>query len=109
MEMARKIYPYSLASKDAKIAGVCATLGARFGIDPTFIRIAWVAIPLLTPINFTTALIAYAAVGIFLAIQKKRAASSERHLSDFDRMDAVSRRTPTVHALRTAICIFPAT
>jgi len=103
MEMARKIYPYSLASKDAKIAGVCATLGARFGIDPTFIRIAWIAIPLLTPINFTTALIAYAAVGIFLAIQKKRAASSERHLSDFDRMDAVSRRTPTVHALRTEL------
>ena len=99
MEMARKIYPYSLASKDAKIAGVCATLGARFGIDPTFIRIAWVAIPLLTPINFTTALIAYAAVGIFLAIQKKRSASSERHLSDFDRMDRASPRKPTVHAM----------
>ena len=30
--------------KDAKIAGVCSTLGAKFGIDPTFIRIAWVAV-----------------------------------------------------------------
>ena len=29
MDMARKIYPYSLASKDAKIAGVCSTLGAK--------------------------------------------------------------------------------
>ena len=76
--MARKIYPYSLDRKDAKIAGVCSTLGKRFGIDPTFIRIAWVAVPLLTPVDFTTALIAYAIVGIFLAIQKKRAMSGER-------------------------------
>jgi phage shock protein PspC (stress-responsive transcriptional regulator) len=103
MDMARKIYPYSLDSKDAKIAGVCATLGAKFGIDPTFIRIAWVAIPLLTPVNFTTAIIAYAVVGIFLAIQKKRAMTGDRHLSDFDRMDQVSKRTPTVHAMRTEL------
>lgn len=103
MEMARRIYPYSLASKDAKIAGVCSTLGAKWGIDPTFIRIAWVAIPLLTPVDFTTAIIAYALVGIFLAIQKKRAMTGERHLSDFDRMDLVSKRKPTVHAMRTEL------
>jgi phage shock protein PspC (stress-responsive transcriptional regulator) len=103
MEMARKIYPYSLASKDAKIAGVCSTLGAKWGIDPTFIRIAWVATPLLTPIDITTAIIAYAVVGIFLAIQKKRAMTGERHLSDFDRMDLVSKRKPTVHAMRTEL------
>ena len=103
MEMARKIYPYSLASTDAKIAGVCSTLGAKFGIDPTFIRIAWVAVPLLMPIGFTTAIIAYAVVGIFLAIQKKRAMTGDRHLSDFDRMDQVSKRTPTVHAMRTEL------
>ena len=41
--MTRKIYPYSLDRKDAKIAGVCSTLGNRFGIDPTFIRIGFVA------------------------------------------------------------------
>ena len=103
MEMARKIYPYSLASKDAKIAGVCSTLGAKWGIDPTFIRIAWVAIPLLTPVDFTTAIIAYALIGIFLAIQKKRAMTGERHLSDFDRMDLVSKRKPTVQAMRTEL------
>jgi phage shock protein PspC (stress-responsive transcriptional regulator) len=101
--MARKIYPYSLDSKDAKIAGVCSTLGARFGIDPTFIRIAWVAIPLLTPVDITTALIAYAVVGIFLAIQKKRAMSPDRRMSDFDRMDEAYRRKPTVHAMRTEL------
>ena len=103
MEMARKIYPYSLASKDAKIAGVCSTLGAKWGIDPTFIRIAWVAIPLLTPVDITTAIIAYAVVGIFLAIQKKRAMTGDRHMSDFDRMDLVSKRKPTVHAMRTEL------
>ena len=101
--MARKIYPYSLASSDAKIAGVCSTLGAKFGIDPTFIRIAWVAIPLLTPVDITTAIIAYAIVGIFLAIQKKRAMTGHRKLSDFDRMDLVSKRKPTVHAMRTEL------
>jgi phage shock protein PspC (stress-responsive transcriptional regulator) len=103
MEMSRRIYPYSLASKDAKIAGVCSTLGAKFGIDPTFIRIAWVAVPLLTPVNFTTAIIAYAIVGVILAIQKKRAMTGERRLSDFDRMDLTSQRKPTVKAMRTEL------
>ncbi len=103
MDMARKIYPYSLDSRDAKIAGVCSTLGNRWGIDPTFIRIAWIAVPLLTPIDFTTALIAYAIVGIILAVQKKRAMTGERHLSEFERMDVVSQRKPTVHAMRTEL------
>ena len=101
--MTRKIYPYSLDRKDAKIAGVCSTLGAKWGIDPTFIRIAWVAIPLLTPVDFTTALIAYAIAGIYLAIQKKRSVSGETRLSDFDRMDQVVQRKPTVHAMRTEL------
>ena len=101
--MARKIYPYSLDRKDAKIAGVCSTLGAMTGIDPTFIRIAWVAIPLLTPVDFTTALIAYAIVGIFLAMQKRRAVTGETRMSDFDRMELKSQRKPTVHAMRTEL------
>ncbi len=101
--MTRKIYPYSLDSKDAKIAGVCSTLGKRFGIDPTFIRIAWVAVPLFTPIDFTTAIIAYAIVGIILAVQKRRAMTGDRRMSDFDRMEEVSKRKPTVHAMRTEL------
>jgi phage shock protein C len=100
--MARKIYPYSLHSKDAKIAGVCSTLGNKFGIDPTFIRIAWIAVPLLTHIPISLALIAYAAVGIYLAVQKKQV-TGERHMSDFDRMDEVVKRKPTVHAMRTEL------
>ena len=101
--MARKYYPYSLDRHDAKVAGVCSTLGNRFGIDPTFIRIAWIAVPLLTPVDFTTALIAYAIVGIVLAVQKKRGMAGERRLSDFDRMDETVKRRPTVHAMRTEL------
>ena len=101
--MARKYYPYSLDRHDAKIAGVCSTLGKRWGIDPTFIRIAWVAVRLLTPVDFTTALIAYAIIGIFLAVQKRRAMTGDRHRSEFDRMEDVAKRKPTVHAMRTEL------
>ena len=98
----RKTYRYSLDRRDAKIAGVCSTLGRRFGIDPTFIRIAWVAVPLLTPVDFTTALVLYAAVGIYLAIQKKRSVDSGR-MSDFERMDEAASIRPSVHAMRTQL------
>jgi phage shock protein C len=103
MDMARKIYPYSLDRHDAKIAGVCSTLGAKFGIDPTFVRIAFLAVPLLTPVDFTTAIIAYAIVGIYLAIQRKREVEGGRRMSEFDRMAQVSTRKPTVHAMRTEL------
>ena len=103
MTMARKIYPYSLQSKDAKIAGVCSTLGARMGVDPTFIRIAWIAVPLLTHIPISLALVAYAIMGVILAVQKKRSMTGDRRMSDFDRMDLTSTRKPTVHAMRTEL------
>jgi phage shock protein PspC (stress-responsive transcriptional regulator) len=98
--MARKVYPYSLDRHDAKIAGVCSTLGAKWGIDPTFIRVAWVGIPLLTPVDFTTALVVYAIVGIYLAIQKKKAMKADTRISDFDRMDMSARRRPSVDMMR---------
>jgi phage shock protein PspC (stress-responsive transcriptional regulator) len=101
--MARKIYPYSLHSKDAKIAGVCSTLGAKWGVDPTFLRIAWIAVPLLTHIPITVALVAYAAAAVYLVLQKKKAMTGDRHRSDFDRMDDVVKRKPTVHAMRTEL------
>jgi phage shock protein C len=100
-DMARKIYPYSLASKDAKIAGVCATIGAKTGIDPTFVRIGFVCAALF--LSFKLTVVAYAALGIWLTIQKKRTMTSQRHMSDFDRMDLTSDRKPTVHAMRTEL------
>ena len=99
--MARKIYPYSLDRKDAKIAGVCSTIGAIGGIDPTFVRIAFVAAAIFT--SFTWTVIAYAAIGLYLAVQKKRALTGERRMSDFDRMGEVVKRKPTVHAMRTEL------
>jgi phage shock protein PspC (stress-responsive transcriptional regulator) len=95
--MARKIYPYSLDRKDAKIAGVCSTLGGMTGVDPTFIRIGFVAAAII--ISFKLTLIAYAAIGIYLAVQKKRSMIGDRRMSDFDRMGEVVRRKPTTHAM----------
>jgi phage shock protein C len=101
MEMARKIYPYSLDRKDAKVAGVCSTIGGVTGIDPTFVRIGFVAAAIFISFKFT--LLAYAAIGIYFAVQKKRSLTNDRHLSDFERMDQVVKRTPTVHAMRTEL------
>ena len=97
MTMARKIYPYSLDRKDAKVAGVASTIGAMTGIDATFIRIGFVAAAIF--ISFKLTLIAYAAIGIYLAVQKKKSATSDRRMSDFDRMGEVAARKPTVHAM----------
>ena len=97
--MTRKIYPYSLDRKDAKIAGVCSTLGGISGIDPTFIRIGFVAAAIFT--SFTWTLIAYAAIGLYLAVQKKKSMTmiSDRKASDFDRMGDVAATRPSVHAM----------
>ena len=97
--MTRKIYPYSLDRKDAKIAGVCSTLGGISGIDPTFIRIAFVAAAIFT--SFTWTLIAYAAVAVYLTVQKKKSMTQidGRRASEFDRMGEVASRRPTVHAM----------
>jgi len=95
--MARKIYPYSLDRKDAKVAGVCSTLGAVAGIDPTFVRIGFVAAAIF--ISFKVTLIAYAVIGLYLAVQKKRTLTEDRRTSDFDRMGEAGKRKPTVHAM----------
>ena len=99
--MARKIYPYSLDRKDAKVAGVASTIGAMTGIDPTFIRIGFVAAAIF--ISFKLTLLAYAAIGIYLAVQKKKSMIGDRRMSDFDRMGEVVKRKPTVHAMRTEL------
>jgi len=95
--MSRKIYPYSLDRKDAKVAGVASTIGAMTGIDPTFIRIGFVAAAIF--ISFKLTLIAYAAIGIYLAVQKKRSMTTDRRMSDFDRMGQAVERRPTTHAM----------
>jgi len=97
MTMARKVYPYSLDRKDAKVAGVASTIGAMTGIDPTFIRIGFVAAAIF--VSFKLTLIAYAAIGIYLAVQKKKSMTTDRRMSDFDRMGHAAERRPTTHAM----------
>jgi len=100
--MARKMYRYSLDRRDAKLVGVCSTLGERFGIDPTFIRIGAVAAALM--ISFKFALLAYAIAGVYLSIQRKRQVDSlGQRESDFDRMDDVTKVRPSVHKMRTEL------
>ena len=96
MTMARK-YPYSLDRRDAKVAGVASTIGGMTGVDPTFIRIGFVAAAIF--ISFKLTLLAYAAIGIYLAVQKRKGAIGNSRMSDFDRMGEIVRRKPTTHAM----------
>ena len=99
--MSRKIYPYSLDRKDAKVAGVASTIGGMTGIDPTFIRIGFVAAAIF--VSFKLTLIAYAAIGIYLAVHKKKSMTTDRRMSDFDRMGHAVARRPTTHAMVNAL------
>ena len=100
--MARKTYRYSLNRRDAKLVGVCSTLGERFGIDPTFIRIGFVAAVFL--ISWEVAVVTYAALGIYFTIQRKREVDGVPRRSEFDRMgDIQQTKRPSVHAMRTEL------
>jgi phage shock protein C len=96
--MSRPRYRYSLARQDAKIAGVCSALGNRMGIDPTFVRIGFVAAAFF--ISWKVALVLYAGLGIWMTLQRKREVDGR---SEFERMGDVSTRRPSVHAMRTEL------
>jgi phage shock protein C len=80
---------------------VCSTLGEQFGIDPTFLRIGFVAALFL--IGWKVALVAYAGLAIYLSIQRKRAVDGGRGKSEFDRMEMTVKVRPSVHAMRTEL------
>ena len=93
---------YSLNRRDRKLAGVCSTLGDVFNIDPTFIRIGFVATAVI--ISWKLALIAYVAAGIYLHMQRRRANGlGGARKSDFERMAESGRRRTSVHELRTEL------
>ena len=98
--MARRNYRYSLNRRDSKLVGVCSTLGEQFGIDPTFLRIGFVAAAILISFKLTLAL--YAGLGIWFVVQKRKL-NSERHMSDFDKMELSAKERPSVHAIRTQL------
>jgi len=93
---------YSMNRRDKKVAGVCSTLGDVFAVDPTILRISFVAFALIVSIKL--ALIAYVGAGLWLHFQRRSAnrAVSDRR-SDFDRMEDVGRVRPSVHAMRTQL------
>lgn len=95
--MARRTYRYSLNRRDAKLVGVCSTLGERFGIDPTFIRVGFVAAVFL--VSWEVALITYAALGIYFTVQRKREVD-RGHVSDFERMAGVGKVRPSIKKMR---------
>ena len=78
---------------------MCSTLGGIAGIDPTFIRIGFVASAIFLSFQFT--LVAYAVIGLYLVIKKKQAMSGDRSVSEFDRMGEIVRRRPSVKAMTT--------
>ena len=92
---------YSLDRRDKKVAGVCSTLGDVFNIDPTFVRIAFVAIALM--ISIKLAIIAYIVGGIYLHTKKHQAAKLGGRKSDYERMGEVGKVRPSVHAMRTEL------
>ena len=101
--MARLNDRYSMNRRDKKLAGVCSTIGEVFSLDPTFIRIGFVAAAIL--VSWKLALVAYLGAGIYLAIQRKEANRSvdRSRTSEYDRMEDVTRVRPTTHALRTQL------
>ncbi|MEO7815295.1 MAG: PspC domain-containing protein [Sphingomicrobium sp.] len=92
---------YSLNRRDKKVAGVCSTLGDILNVDPTFVRIGFVALAFL--ISVKLAIIAYIGAGIYLHTKRHQAAKFGERKSDFERMGEVGKVRPSVHALRTEL------
>ncbi len=92
---------YSLNRRDKKLAGVCSTVGDVFNIDPTFVRLGFVAAAIF--VSWEMALVAYIGAGLYFHIQKNTARRFADRPSDFERMADVGRRRASVHDLRTQL------
>ena len=65
--------------------------------------LAWIAVPLLTPVDMTTAIVAYALAGLYLVWQRHRGQAGKTRKSDFERMGEIASVRPSVHAMRTEL------
>ena len=92
---------YSLNRRDKKVAGVCSTLGDIFNLDPTFVRIGFVALAFL--VSLKLAILAYIVGGIYLHTKRHQAAKPGDRKSDYERMGEVGKVRPSVHAMRTEL------
>lgn len=100
--MERKVI-FSLDRREKKILGVCSGLGNSFNIDPTFIRLAWVAVPLLTFVTVWQAIVAYLICGVIGAVGRSKLEGRRRSRSDFERMAETGRSRTSIHDLRTTL------
>lgn len=89
---------FRLETRDRKLLGVCAGLGRSLNIDPTFIRIGMVAVPLLTFVTVWQALLVYFVSGLVGAIATSKL---RRSGSDFERMGEQKRTS--IHQVRTTL------
>ena len=78
---------FRLDSKNRKLLGVCAGLGHMLRIDPTFVRIAFVAVPLMSFVTVWQALVTYVVIGLVGAF----AAGRRPWTSDYERMNDTRR------------------
>jgi phage shock protein PspC (stress-responsive transcriptional regulator) len=92
---------YSLNRRDKKLAGVGSTIGDVFNIDPTFVRLGFVAVAIF--ISWKLALIAYIGAGLYFHIQKGKARRFADRPSDFERMADIGRGRTSVHDMRTKL------
>lgn len=91
---------FSDRQRSKKLAGVASTFGEVFNMDPTFIRIAFVATFLL--ISWEVAVIAYLAGGIYLHLAKRAALRRNGRTADpLERTEASPRAS--VHDLLTKL------
>ena len=92
---------YSLNRHDRKIAGVCSTLGDVFNVDPTILRIGFVAAFFLVSWEF--ALVAYVATGIYLSLKKRKMMRGEERETDYEKMARSGKGRASIHDLRTQL------
>ena len=89
---------YSFDRRDSKVAGVASRLGDVFNVDPTILRIAFVAVALL--ISWKLALFAYVGAAVWLRVKDKQLNRPARPRSEFERMADVGKSRSSIHALR---------
>ena len=97
--MAYDATQFSLDRRDRKVAGVCSTLGAQFGVDPTFVRVGFVAAALI--VSFKLVLALYVGTAIYFGIKRRQSNSPAQ--SEYERMDLATKVRPSVHAMRTQL------
>jgi len=89
--------PFRLDTRERKILGVCAGMGRMLQVDPTFVRIAWVAVPLLSFITVSQAILAYIICAFIGAV----AAGRRPGATEYEQMDKAPRTS--VRDLRTKL------